>query len=267
MIRNFLLSALLMGLLGGCVTAGYGYRDGTTTTPAASTASRASRYRYHVLRPRLRLLPVSALATVITHIPAIGYGYYPYSGYGYGNYPHGHYPYGDRYRYYYGYPYYRGYPYYGYPYYGNPSSELLLPPAPQAAAAAGHHCPTPGTDPAHEPAGDLAAAQTLSTAATAAASWRNRAAAASARASSRARRRASSCRAGRRLAATARRRAGHGRRLAAAARRGAGRASAPPVRETPRAEPRRNDGSRTEQPNRRAAPQRRSANSGDQHER
>jgi hypothetical protein len=78
MIRKLLLPALLVGLLGGCVTAGYGYRDGYYY------GQPSVEYRYH------------------------DYGYYPY---GYGYYPYGGYGY-----YSYNYPYYN--PYYGrYPYY------------------------------------------------------------------------------------------------------------------------------------------------------
>jgi len=83
MIRKLLLPALLVGLLGGCVT-GYGYRDG---------------YYYGQ--------------------PSVEYRYYDYGYPGY--YGYGYYPYGERYRYYnyYGLPYYN--PYYGrYPYYYNP---------------------------------------------------------------------------------------------------------------------------------------------------
>lgn len=79
MIRKLLLPALLVGLLGGCVS--YGYRDG---------------YYYGQ--------------------PSVEYRYHDY-GYGY-PYQYGYYPYGERYRYYnsYGYPYRYGY---GYPRYGN----------------------------------------------------------------------------------------------------------------------------------------------------
>lgn len=85
MIRKLLLPALLMGVLGGCVT-GYEYRDGYYYgRPSVE-------YRYH----------------------DYGYGYYP---------PYGYYPYAGRYPHYYGYggyPYYRyGYPY-GYPNYYRP---------------------------------------------------------------------------------------------------------------------------------------------------
>lgn len=80
MIRKLLLPALLVGLLGGCVSAGYSYRDG---------------YYYGQ--------------------PSVEYRYYDY-GYGY-PYSYGYYPYAGRYGYYnyYGYPY--RYGYYGYPYY------------------------------------------------------------------------------------------------------------------------------------------------------
>lgn len=78
MIRKLLLPALLVGLLGGCVS--YGYRDGYYY------GQPGVEYRYH------------------------DYGYYPY-GYGY-------YPYGEGYRYYNYYsPYYGYYPYYYNPYY------------------------------------------------------------------------------------------------------------------------------------------------------
>ena len=80
MIRKLLLPALLVGLLGGCVT-GYGYRDG---------------YYYGQ--------------------PSVEYRYYDYGypGGGYYPYGYGYYPYG-RYYNYYGSPYYN--PYYGrYPY-------------------------------------------------------------------------------------------------------------------------------------------------------
>lgn len=93
MIRKLLLPALLVGLLGGCVT-GYGYRDG---------------YYYGQ--------------------PSVEYRYRDY-GYPYGYYP-GYYPYyypysGHYYRYYnYNYyPYYR----YGYPYYYNPKQHKPRPP-------------------------------------------------------------------------------------------------------------------------------------------
>ncbi|MFC5578913.1 hypothetical protein ACFPOA_12940 [Lysobacter niabensis] len=80
MIRKLLLPALLAGLLGGCVSAGYSYRDGYYY------GQPSVEYRYH----------------------GYGYGYgYPY---GYGYYPYGYYNY-------YGYPYRYGYGY-GYPYYG-----------------------------------------------------------------------------------------------------------------------------------------------------
>lgn len=92
MIRKLLLPALLVGLLGGCVT-GYGYRDGYYY------GQPSVEYRYH------------------------DYGYYPY-GYGY-------YPYGERYRYYNYYSPYYGNPYYGhygYPYYYNPYYRKPRPP-------------------------------------------------------------------------------------------------------------------------------------------
>jgi len=99
MIRKLLLPALLVGLLGGCVTAGYQYRDGYYY------GQPSVEYRYQ------------------------DYGYYPY-GYGY-------YPYGERYRYYnyYNNPYYS--PYYGryrYPYdynhYRQPRPPVTGTPAP-----------------------------------------------------------------------------------------------------------------------------------------
>lgn len=77
MIRKLLLPVLLTGLLGGCVTAGYGYRDGYYY------GQPSVEYRYHDY--------------------GYPYGYYP--GYGSGYYPYGYYGYG--------YPYYYG----GYPYY------------------------------------------------------------------------------------------------------------------------------------------------------
>lgn len=82
MIRKLLFPALLAGLLGGCVTAGYGYRDGYYY------GQPSVEYRYYG--------------------NGYPYGYYP-GYYGYGS---GYYPYGERYR------YYNGYPYYGYPYSG-----------------------------------------------------------------------------------------------------------------------------------------------------
>lgn len=96
MIRKLLLPAVAVALLGGCVSAGYSYRQGSGDyyhgTPSVE-------YRYHA--------------------PGYGwpypYGYYgpsSYGGYRYG-YPYG-YPYG--YRQYYGDPYRN---YYGNPY-GNP---------------------------------------------------------------------------------------------------------------------------------------------------
>lgn len=72
MIRKLLLPALLVGLLGGCVTAGYGYRDGYYY------GQPSVEYRYY----------------------DYGYPYYP--GYGYYGYPYYGYPYYRR-------PY---YPYY-----------------------------------------------------------------------------------------------------------------------------------------------------------
>jgi hypothetical protein len=73
MIRKLLLPALLVGLLGGCVTAGYGYRDGYYY------GQPSVEYRYY----------------------DYGYPYYP--GYSYYGYPYYGYPYYRR-------PYY--YPYY-----------------------------------------------------------------------------------------------------------------------------------------------------------
>lgn len=79
MIRKLLLPALLVGLLGGCVT-GYGYRDGYYY------GQPSVEYRYY------------------------DYGYPYYSGYGYYH-PYSRYPY-------YGYPYYNRRPHYYYnPYY------------------------------------------------------------------------------------------------------------------------------------------------------
>jgi hypothetical protein len=90
MIRKLLFPALLAGLLGGCVSTGYGHHDG---------------YYYSVPSVELR---------VGYHYP---YGYYAYP------YLYGYYPYGGYHYRYYGYPYY-GYPYrYAYPYrhgYGYP---------------------------------------------------------------------------------------------------------------------------------------------------
>lgn len=96
MIRKFLLPALLVGLLGGCVT-GYGYRDGYYY------GQPSVQYRYYDY--------------------GYPYGYYPYYG-GYGGYGgYGYYPYGERYRY-----YNNQYPYYRYPYY--PRQQRPQTPAP-----------------------------------------------------------------------------------------------------------------------------------------
>ena len=95
MIRKLLFPVLLAGLLGGCISTGYGYRDDYYY------GQPSVEYRYYGYGyPQ-------------------GYGDYPY-GYGY-PYTYGYYPYGGHYGYYhyYGYPYY-GYPYrygHGYPYY------------------------------------------------------------------------------------------------------------------------------------------------------
>jgi hypothetical protein len=91
MIRKLLLPALLVGLLGGCVSAGYSYRDG---------------YYYGQ--------------------PSVDYRYYDY-GYPGGYYPYGYgyYPYGERYRYY---NYYSPYYYGRYPYYYNHHHRRPKPP-------------------------------------------------------------------------------------------------------------------------------------------
>ena len=91
MIRKLLLPALLVGLLGGCVSAGYSYRDG---------------YYYGQ--------------------PSVDYRYYDY-GYPGGSYPYGYgyYPYGERYRYY---NYYSPYYYGRYPYYYNHHHRRPKPP-------------------------------------------------------------------------------------------------------------------------------------------
>ena len=70
MIRKLLLPAALVGLLGGCASAGYGYRDGYYY------GSPSVEYRYHDY--------------------GYPYGYYPYRGYFHGY--HG-YPYYGRYYY------------------------------------------------------------------------------------------------------------------------------------------------------------------------
>jgi hypothetical protein len=84
MIRKLLLPAVCAALLGGCVTAGYGYSDGYNDGG------------YYYGRPSAR------------YYGGASYGYgYPYSSY-----------YGGRYGYPYGYGYggyYGGYPYYYYP--------------------------------------------------------------------------------------------------------------------------------------------------------
>ena len=83
MIRKLLFPALLAGVLGGCVSAGYGYHDGYYSVPNVELRVGYNAHGYYAY-PYL-------------------YGYYPYGGY------YGHYRY-------YGYPYY-GYPYgYGYGY-------------------------------------------------------------------------------------------------------------------------------------------------------
>jgi len=113
MIRKILLPALLMGLLGGCVT-GYTYRaDG-------------GGYYYGQ--------------------PSVEYRYYDYGYHDYGNpYFYGYYPYRSYYGY--GYPYYYGY--YGYPY-GYPYSyrrhHHRKPPIIDPDTGI-----DPGTDPGHEP--------------------------------------------------------------------------------------------------------------------
>lgn len=90
MIRKLLLPALLVGLLGGCATAGYGYRDGYYY------GQPSVEYRYH----------------------DYGYPYYP--GY-YGYYPY----YGSSYYY----PYYHRRPYYYYnPNYHRPRPRPDQPP-------------------------------------------------------------------------------------------------------------------------------------------
>ena len=98
MMRKLLLPALLVGLLGGCVT-GYGYRDGYYY------GQPSVEYRYHDY--------------------GYPYGYHPY-GYGY-------YPYGERYyfNYYYS-PYYGRYrhPYYPYYYYRHRKPPVTGTPGP-----------------------------------------------------------------------------------------------------------------------------------------
>jgi hypothetical protein len=90
MVRKFLLPALVTGLLGGCVTAGYDYRYGPGDYYYGQPSTE---YRYY----------------------GAPYGYHPYGGiYGYSRYGYpygygGYYPYNHNY---YGYPY--RYPYYYY---------------------------------------------------------------------------------------------------------------------------------------------------------
>ena len=97
MIRKLLLPALLAGLLGGCVHAGYSYRDGYYY------GQPSVEYRYYDYG-----YPYS-------------YGYYPYGGlYGYYGYPH---RYGN------GYPYYPYYPYYPRYHYRHPKPPVSGPPS------------------------------------------------------------------------------------------------------------------------------------------
>jgi hypothetical protein len=109
MIRKLLLPALLVGLLGGCVSAGYSYRDGYYYGQPSVD------YRYH----------------------DYGYpgGYYPY-GYGY-------YPYGERYRYY---NYYSPYYYGRYPYYYNHHYRRPRPPVTGTPTPTPNPDPQPGHD-------------------------------------------------------------------------------------------------------------------------
>ena len=64
MIRKLLLPALLVGLLGGCVSAGYSYRDGYYYGQPSVD------YRYDYGYP-------------YGYYPGYSYGYYPYYGYPY----------------------------------------------------------------------------------------------------------------------------------------------------------------------------------------
>ncbi|HEY0660978.1 MAG TPA: hypothetical protein VGD21_06645 [Lysobacter sp.] len=102
MIRKLVVPALLAGLLGGCVTAGYDYRYGRGDYYYGQPSTE---YRYY----------------------GSPYGYYPYGDYRYSRYG---YPYG--YGGYYPYSYYN--PYYGYPYqrpyYPRPPV-VVKPPPPQ----------------------------------------------------------------------------------------------------------------------------------------
>lgn len=96
MIRKLLLPAMCAALLGGCVTAGYGYSDGYNDGG------------YYYGRPSTR------------YYGGASYGYgYPYGSYYGGGYG---YPYGSYYGGGYGYPYRYGYGGYygGYPYYYDP---------------------------------------------------------------------------------------------------------------------------------------------------
>jgi len=225
-MRKFLLSALLMGLLGGCVTAGYGYHDGYYDDDDYGQPGIEYRHDDH----GYGYSPYSGYG----YSPYSGYyGYYPYSGYGYGYVPYGYYPYGDRYRYYYGYPYYRGYPHYGYPYYGNPTPNYYYRPHHRQRRPPVTHYPTPnpGTVGSSRPPRVVVPGTV------------------------------GSSRPPRVVVPGTVEGSGPPRVVVPVER------SQPTVPETPRAEPRRNDGSRTEQPIRRAAPQRRSADSGDRNER
>lgn len=119
MIRKLLLPALLVGLLGGCVT-GYGYRDGYYY------GQPSVEYRYH------------------------DYGY-PYGPYSHGYYPYGYYyPYGVRYnRYYNYYPNYRyGYPNYYYRNHRKPRPPVTETPRPH------HPVPPSGPRPGHRDGDD-----------------------------------------------------------------------------------------------------------------
>ena len=109
MIRKLLLPAAAAVLLGGCMTAGYGYRYGGGDYYGGAPVD----YGYD--------------APYSYGYPSGYYGYSTYGGYGYAS-PYG-YSYGS-----YGYPYY-GYPYYGYPYGGSyyyyrPATQPQVDPTP-----------------------------------------------------------------------------------------------------------------------------------------
>lgn len=214
MIRKLLLPALLMGLLGGCVTAGYSYRDGYYY------GQPSVEYRYH----------------------DYGYGYYP------GYYPYGYYPYGERYRYYYGYPYYRGYPHYGYPYYGYPYSNYYYRPHHKKPRppVTWYPTPNPGTHPGTNP-GTTPGLPPPRHDGHRPPPWRNLD--------------------GRTQSPRVVVPGAIDHPQPPRVVPGAVEHPQPPVRETPRSEPRRNDGSRMEQAIRRGAQPRRNADSGDAHER